>query len=483
MEGRRRPASSTKKAMSNRSGSLPSASAKKVPPDLLTKEEEYKKLNAELEAKTAELVRQAEEVMKGQEEMFSQSTPQNETSALMDKEKLRVLYAMPGGYRTRLVEHNSQWYVDEALARSHMPGGPRVGKAQEEVGATSRRPINVAGTMSAGYDPEQWHMPALYNLRSRAINKSKVGFRNVEQTRPCSESKGKKMTSAKHKSLELHVADDVAVPEDFANFSLAKTISKIEGQLEDGSPAVVEDVIMPGVGNEMSTGGSECIALLFTLHKSVVQSLNFLKGQMKGVAVNQLGQLHSFPPIEETVVIIFGVAISKDDENNTLTSHVKEVEEERIRLQKATNIQQSQIEKYKSLAEEAQKKSDGLQQQALALQKELETQKRAQKQFVTNHNATEVRLNRALEETDKYKAELNKVKQSNKDITNQEKLTIEQLKLENNKLEKQKNELMTGFKKQMKLIDILKRQKMHVEAAKLLSFTEEEFIKALEWGN
>lgn len=389
MEGRRRPASSTKKAMSNRSGSLPSASAKKVPPDLLTKEEEYKKLNAELEAKTAELVRQAEEVMKGQEEMFSQSTPQNETSALMDKEKLRELFSFAGSSFENKVTKN----------------------------------------------------------------KSKVGFRNVEQTRPCSESKGKKMTSAKHKSLELHVADDVAVPEDFSNFSLAKTISKIEGQLEDGSPAVVEDVIMPGVGNEMSTEAQ----------------IRFLKAKLR-VMQEELDRLaHEYN--------------KKDDENNTLTSHVKEVEEERIRLQKATNIQQSQIEKYKSLADEAQKKSDGLQQQALALQKELETQKRAQKQFVTNHNATEVRLNRALEETDKYKAELNKVKQSNKDITNQEKLTIEQLKLENNKLEKQKNELMTGFKKQMKLIDILKRQKMHVEAAKLLSFTEEEFIKALEWGN
>lgn len=346
-------------------------------------------MNAELEAKTAELVRQAEEVMKGQEEMFSQSTPQNETSALMDKEKLRELFSFAGSSFENKVTKN----------------------------------------------------------------KSKVGFRNVEQTRPCSESKGKKMTSAKHKSLELHVADDVAVPEDFSNFSLAKTISKIEGQLEDGSPAVVEDVIMPGVGNEMSTEAQ----------------IRFLKAKLR-VMQEELDRLaHEYN--------------KKDDENNTLTSHVKEVEEERIRLQKATNIQQSQIEKYKSLADEAQKKSDGLQQQALALQKELETQKRAQKQFVTNHNATEVRLNRALEETDKYKAELNKVKQSNKDITNQEKLTIEQLKLENNKLEKQKNELMTGFKKQMKLIDILKRQKMHVEAAKLLSFTEEEFIKALEWGN
>lgn len=77
---------------------------------------------------------------------------------------------------------------------------------------------------------------------------------------------------------------------------------------------------------------------------------------------------------------------------------------------------------------------------------------------------------------------------------------------ENRQLEKQRAELMTGFKKQLKLIDILKRQKvtfyacqilcgslsnhippppviqMHIEAAKVLSFTEEEFIKALDWG-
>ena len=59
---------------------------------------------------------------------------------------------------------------------------------------------------------------------------------------------------------------------------------------------------------------------------------------------------------------------------------------------------------------------------------------------------------------------------------------MEKLVEDNRKLERQRNELLQAFKKQMKLIDILKRQKMHIESAKLLAFTEDEFVKVLELG-
>uniref|UniRef100_A0A3B5M2R8 Uncharacterized protein n=1 Tax=Xiphophorus couchianus TaxID=32473 RepID=A0A3B5M2R8_9TELE len=173
----------------------------------------------------------------------------------------------------------------------------------------------------------------------------------------------------------------------------------------------------------------------------------------------------------------------KEDENSKLAAKIKELEEDRVRLQRTINIQQTQTEKQKALAEESARKCDDLQLQVSALCKEVEILTRSKKQAALIHSTAEVRLNRAVEEVERLKSQLAKTKQINKDKISEEQQSKENLLAENQVLKKQKTELIAGFKKQLKLIDILKRQKMHFEAAKLLSFAEEEFMKALDWGN
>ncbi|XP_054307591.1 testis-expressed protein 9 isoform X5 [Pongo pygmaeus] len=277
---------------------------------------------------------------------------------------------------------------------------------------------------------------------------------NKVQNKLHSANKGRKTNSSvKLKYSDVQTANDVAIPEDFSDFSLAKTISKIEGQLEEeGLPEYIDD-IFSGVSNDIGTEAQ----------------IRFLKAKLR--------------VMQEELDNVVCECNKKEDEIQNLKSQVKNFEEDFMRQQRTINMQQSQVEKYKTLFEEANKKCDGLQQQLSSVERELENKRRLHKQAASSQSATEVRLNRALEEAEKYKLELSKLRQNNKDIANEEHKKIEVLKSENKKLEKQKGELMIGFKKQLKLIDVLKRQKMHIEAAKMLSFTEEEFMKALEWGN
>ncbi|XP_065797993.1 testis-expressed protein 9 isoform X4 [Muntiacus reevesi] len=315
--------------------------------DLLAKEEEYKRLNAELEAKTADLVRQAEEVIRDQQEVRSKSV--------------------------------------SAQIKSY----------EDKDDYSFRRPLSE-GTV---------------HLHSETKPKTKnVDPINKVQNKLHSASKGKKSNSSvKLKYCHVPTANDVAIPEDFSDFSLAKTISKIEGQLEEeGLPDYINDDIFSGVSEDIGTEAQ----------------IRFLKAKLR--------------VMQEELDNVVCECNKKEDEIQDLKSQLKNFEEDCVRQQRTINLQQSQTEKFKTLFEEANKKCDGLQQQLSSVER---------------------------------------------DIANEEHRKIEELKSENKKLEKQKGELMIGFKKQLKLIDVLKRQKMHIEAAKMLSFTEEEFMKALEWGN
>lgn len=92
------------------------------------------------------------------------------------------------------------------------------------------------------------------------------------------------------------------------------------------------------------------------------------------------------------------------------------------------------------------------------------------------------RINRIQEEMDKLKIQNKGEKISKIEKASDSKKSNESLQQENKLFEKQRNELLQGVKKQLKLIDILKRQRTHLEAAQLFHYTQNEFLKTLEMG-
>ncbi|KAK9542737.1 hypothetical protein VZT92_000573 [Zoarces viviparus] len=356
-----------------------SGPTKKHTDDLFAKEEKYKLLNAELEAKTADLVRQAEQLMREQSEVLSKPFPTLLLTDIEDEEESRKM------------------------------------KPQQ---CTMQEP------------------------NMKVVTKTKV-------------TKQRKDPHCNTVTPEIsHVADLAAVG-DSEDVFVAKTIRSMEEKMNDSAihDNVVDDEA--NAGDNVGSGVSDT-------------QIRFLKANLRIIQEEQ-DQLSS-------------EYYKKDDENAKLRAKMKELEEERARLQKTANIQQTQIEKHRASAEESDKKCDGLQLQVSALHKEIENLNRSHKQAAGVHSTVEVRLNRALEEVERLKTELNKMEQMNKDKISEEHQSKENLLAENKMLKKQKAELIMGFKKQLKLIDILKRQKMHFEAAKLLSFKEDEFMKALDLG-
>lgn len=178
-----------------------------------------------------------------------------------------------------------------------------------------------------------------------------------------------------------------------------------------------------------------------------------------------------------------GEITKRDEENVKLAQRCKELEEERVKQLRISNAHQTQMEKFKKQNEELSQKLTQSELQASALRKENDSMKKDLKKSQLEQGQLEVKMNRHVEEIDKLKVELSKQLLGKKDTSDQEKSKVEHLSAENKRLQKQKQELIQAFRKQMKLIDVLKRQKMHLEAAKVLQFAEQEFLSALEWQN
>jgi len=91
----------------------------------------------------------------------------------------------------------------------------------------------------------------------------------------------------------------------------------------------------------------------------------------------------------------------------------------------------------------------------------------------------DIKYTRAIEEIEKLKTQLSEVHKQQREDSDKQRKDAENLRKENKRLERQKQDIVLAFKKQMKLIDVLKRQIIHLEASKLLTFTEDEFTSLM----
>merc|ERR1740117_1308580 len=162
---------------------------------------------------------------------------------------------------------------------------------------------------------------------------------------------------------------------------------------------------------------------------------------------------------------------------NSNNSVIKKLTDERHKLKKQHSNLQSETERQRRLLDKANAKIATLETEVTNYRREVSDIAKERKKTEGDGQSKDVRLNRALAEVDKYRTLYEQAKADKRDASSSKQMS--KLRAEKKKLEQQKGELISAFKKQMKLIDILKRQKMHVEAAKLLSFTEDDFSKTL----
>ncbi|XP_043484542.1 CAP-Gly domain-containing linker protein 1 [Leptopilina heterotoma] len=116
-----------------------------------------------------------------------------------------------------------------------------------------------------------------------------------------------------------------------------------------------------------------------------------------------------------------------------------------------------------------------------SLKKELEELRKEVKNLNQQSISNDVRLNRSLEENEKLRSALKFSKLDEKDLRDQIRKITEEKRQSIKNLEKQRSELCQAYKKQILLVDNLKKQKAFLEASRQIQITNDDFTKFLEW--
>ena len=133
------------------------------------------------------------------------------------------------------------------------------------------------------------------------------------------------------------------------------------------------------------------------------------------------------------------------------------ITDEAKRYQSRIDNQDKQLNKLKQQNQEVSQKYTDLQNTLKDQNKEIDQVERQNRRAGQDSSNKDAKLNRAMEELEKMKMRLTEAKVTEQGKNEGQRRDMERLVDDNRKLERQRNELLQAFKKQMKLIDILKR--------------------------
>ena len=163
-------------------------------------------------------------------------------------------------------------------------------------------------------------------------------------------------------------------------------------------------------------------------------------------------------------------------------SELKATLTEKAAVAKQLRSATSALEKERRAASELRAEADAKAREAAEARRDADRSTVRTKASEAETKARDVRLNRALEEVERYKSALAEARDETKGGGAESRREATELRGDVRRLERQKQELTAAFKKQSRLVDVLRKQKTHLEAARVVQFAEEAFLNVLEKG-